>query len=238
MEKKKTLTVCIPAYNYARFLGECIESVLNQSEPAQEIIVVDDESTDNTKEVCEKYPVKYIWQKNKGLSGARNTGIKEATGEYILCIDADDMLRPDSIKEYKKLVDENSIAQLGMLYFGTQVATFRPTGATLESMLRSNSVYCNSVFPRSAWEKVGGYDESETMRLGLEDWLFWIELCANGYKVKTGNYISLLYRRHGNAMTQATTHPRWEEIILYMKNKLKEKYGLESNFHSIRPNLN
>jgi glycosyltransferase involved in cell wall biosynthesis len=229
---QKKLTVVIPCYNYARYLSECIESVLNQSEKAWEIIVVDDESTDDTKEVCEKYPVKYIWQKNKGLSGARNTGISQATGDYILCLDADDMLRPDSIKEYMKLVDENSIAQLGMMYFGLQIATFRPCGATLQSLLRSNSIYCNSVFPRSAWEKVK-YDESQTMRLGLEDWLFWIELFANGYILKMGDYISLLYRRHGNAMTQATTHPRWNEITQYMKEKVKRVYNLESNFHKI-----
>lgn len=229
---EKRLSVIIPCYNYARYLGECIESVLNQSEKAWEIIVVDDESTDNTKEVCEKYSVKYIWQKNKGLSGARNTGISHATGDYIMCLDADDMLRPDAIKEHLKIADENSIAQCGLLYFGTQIAQFRPSGATLQSLLRSNSIYCNSVFPRSAWEKVK-YDESNTMRLGLEDWLYWIELFAHGYTLKTNNYISLLYRRHGNAMTQATTHPRWAEITTYMKDKIKRVYNLDSNFHQI-----
>jgi glycosyltransferase involved in cell wall biosynthesis len=230
MEKK--LSVIIPCFNYGRYLGECIESVLNQSEKAHEIIVVDDESTDNTKDVCAKYPVKYVWQKNKGLSGARNTGISHATGDHIMCLDADDMLRPDAIKEHMKIADEHSIAQCGLLYFGTQVAQFRPNGATLQSLLRSNSIYCNSVFPRKAWEKVK-YDESDTMRLGLEDWLFWLELFANGYTLKTSNYISLLYRRHGNAMTQNTTHPRWNEITQYMKEKMKRVYNLDSNFHSI-----
>ena len=61
----KTLSIVIPAYNYAQYIGECIESVLNQSQKADEIIVVDDESKDNTKEIVSKYPVRYIWQKNK-----------------------------------------------------------------------------------------------------------------------------------------------------------------------------
>lgn len=230
----KTLSVIIPAYNYAHYLGDCIESVLNQSIKADEIIIVDDESTDNTKEVASKYPVKYIWQKNKGLSGARNTGIREATSEYIMCLDSDDMLRPDAIQEHLKIAGENIIAQAGLMYFGNQVAEFRPQGATLESMLRANTVYCDSVFTKKMWETIGGYDESDTMRLGLEDWLFFLELMANGAKVVTSDYIALLYRRHGNTMTHTTTHPKWNEIIKFMKNKIETKYDLKTDFRSIQ----
>ena len=229
----KTLSVIIPCYGYAHYLGDCIESVLNQSVKADEIIVVDDESKDNTKEIAEKYPVKYIWQKNKGLSGARNTGIREATSEYILCLDSDDMLRPDAIKEHLKIAGENTIAQCGLMYFGNQVAEFRPQGATLESMLKANTVYCDSVFTKKMWEAVGGYDESETMRLGLEDWMYFIELMANGAKVVTSDYIALLYRRHGNTMTHTTTHPKWNEIIDFMSKKVYNKYGLIADFHKI-----
>lgn len=220
--QNKTIAVIIPAYNYARYLDDCVQSVLDQTHKADEIIVVDDESTDNTKEVCDKYPVKYIWQKNKGLSGARNTGIREATSQFILCLDADDMLRPDSIKEYLELADENTIAQLGVTLFGAQTATHRPPGANYESMKRTNSVYCNSVFPKSLWEKVGGYDESETMRLGWEDYLFWFECFKAGAVLKTGEYISLLYRRHGSTMTHETTHPNLDKIKAYMKDKHPE----------------
>lgn len=229
---QKTISVIIPCYKQAHFLGECIESVLRQSVPATEIIVVNDGSPDNTSEVARKFPVKLVEKQNGGLSSARNAGIQVATSEYIMTLDADDMLRPDAIKEHLALADENTIAQCGLLYFGSQVATFRPQGATLESLLRSNTVYCNSVFPKKVWEGVG-YDESDTMRLGLEDWLFWIELAIKGCKVKTSDYISLLYRRHPNAMTRRTTHPRWNEIISYMATKIKDKYGLDTNFHSI-----
>lgn len=228
----KTISVIITAYNYGKYLDECIQSVLDQSVKADEIIIVDDESTDNTKEVVAKYPVKYIWQKNKGLSGARNTGIAAATSEYIMNLDADDMLRPDAIKEHMKIANDGVIAQAGLLYFGDQVATYRPMGATLDSMLKSNTVYCNSVFSKKSWEKVK-YDESTVMRLGLEDWLFFIELMANGAQVKTCDYIALLYRRHGDTMTSQTTHPKWNLIIKYMSKKLKSKYGLISDFHSI-----
>lgn len=216
---EKTISVIITAYNYGRFLDDCIQSVLSQSLQPNEIIVVDDESTDNTKEIVAKYPVKYLWQKNKGLSGARNTGIREATSDYIMCLDADDMLRPDAIKEHMAIAGPDTIAQCGLMYFGEQVATFRPQGATYESLLRTNTVYCNSVFPKKAWEEAGGYDESDTMRLGLEDWDFWIRLAKRGYKVKTSDYIALLYRRHGNTMTKETTHPNFEKITKYILQK-------------------
>lgn len=216
---EKTITVIITAFNYGKYLDDCIQSVLAQSHKPDEIIVVDDESTDNTKEIVSKYPVKYIWQKNKGLSGARNTGIREATSNFIMCLDADDMLRQDAIKEHLAIADEYSIAQCGLMYFGTQVATFRPQGATYESLLRTNTVYCNSVFPKKAWVEAGGYDESETMRLGLEDWDFWIRLAKVGYVIKTSNYIALLYRRHNNTMTKETTHPNFQKIVDYIMQK-------------------
>lgn len=217
---EKTISVVITAYNYGRFLDDCIQSVLDQSVKAHEIIVVDDESTDDTREVCAKYPVKYVWQKNKGLSGARNTGISAATGQFIMCLDADDMLRKDALKEHLELADENSVVTCGLMWFGNETGTFRPEGATLESLKQRNTVYCNSVFPKTAWLKVK-YDESDTMRLGLEDWLYWIELAQAGYTFKTGNYIALLYRKHGNNMTKATTHPNWKKITDYMLNKIR-----------------
>lgn len=237
--KNKTIAVIIPAYNYAHFLEDCVDSVVAQTHKADEIIIVNDGSTDNTKEVAlqiikkyEKQNIAYIEKENGGLSSARNHGIRFANSEFICCLDADDMLRPDAIKEHMKMADENSISQCGLMYFGAQVATFRPQGATLESLLKTNSVYCNSVFPKKAWEGVE-YDESETMRLGLEDWLFWVELAAKGYKVKTSDYIALLYRRHANTMTKSTTHPNWDKITAYMKSKIETKYGLKTSFHKI-----
>jgi glycosyltransferase involved in cell wall biosynthesis len=218
---EKTISVVITCFNYGRFLSDCIESVMRQSHKVDEIIVVDDESTDNTAEVCAKYPVTYIWQKNKGLAGARNTGIKAAKGKYIMCLDADDLLTKDSIKEHLALVDEKTIGQCGLTWFGNELGTFRPQGATLQSLLETNTVYCNAVFPRQAWVDTGGYDESDVMRLGLEDWLFWIECAGKGYCFKTSDYIGLLYRKHGSNMTKATTHPNWKKITGYMLEKTK-----------------
>ncbi len=93
------VSVVIPCYNQGRFLNVAIESVLAQSYHSVEIIVVDDGSVDNTKEVALSYPqVKYLYQQNSGLSAARNTGIMNASGEYLVFLDSDDWLYPHAIE--------------------------------------------------------------------------------------------------------------------------------------------
>src|SRR4028119_1234933 len=92
------VSVIIPCYNQAYFLGEAIESVLAQSYPHFEIVVVDDGSTDNTSEVAARYPgVRCIRQENRGLAGARNEGIRHSSGSYLVFLDADDRLLPEAL---------------------------------------------------------------------------------------------------------------------------------------------
>src|ERR687889_2943029 len=93
------VSVVIPCYNQAHFLGEAIESVLAQSYPNFEIIVVDDGSMDDTSEVAGSYPkVRLVRQENQGPSGARNAGLARSEGEYVVCLDADDRLLPEALK--------------------------------------------------------------------------------------------------------------------------------------------
>jgi glycosyltransferase involved in cell wall biosynthesis len=107
-----TVSIVIPCYGQAHFLSEAIESVLGQSHPA-EIVVVDDGSPDNTAEVVSRYPqVRYIRQENKGLAEARNSGIRVATGEYVIFLDADDRLTPNAIGAHLRCFAEHPEAQL------------------------------------------------------------------------------------------------------------------------------
>lgn len=92
------VSVIIPCFNQGHYLAEAIESVLGQSHRNLEVIVIDDGSTDNTREVADKYPmVMYMRQANQGLSAARNTGIDLSSGEYLVFLDADDWLLPGGI---------------------------------------------------------------------------------------------------------------------------------------------
>jgi glycosyltransferase involved in cell wall biosynthesis len=96
--KAPLVSVVIPCYNQAHFLKEAIESVLKQSYPHYEIVVVDDGSTDETSEVAGSYErVRLIRQENRGLAEARNTGIKHSEGDYLVFLDADDRLLPDAL---------------------------------------------------------------------------------------------------------------------------------------------
>jgi glycosyltransferase involved in cell wall biosynthesis len=95
------VSVIIPCYNYARYLSECLESVLAQTVVPEEILVVDDGSTDNTREVAESFRerrVAYVHQQNQGLASARNTGIAHSSGEYLALLDADDVWHPRKIE--------------------------------------------------------------------------------------------------------------------------------------------
>jgi glycosyltransferase involved in cell wall biosynthesis len=93
------VTVVIPCYNQAHFLGEAIESVLSQSYRRFEVVVVDDGSTDETSEVASRYEgVRLIRQENRGLPGARNTGIRHSGGEFLVFLDADDRLLPGALE--------------------------------------------------------------------------------------------------------------------------------------------
>lgn len=225
MHTSVKVSVIIPCFKHAQYLPGAIDSVLAQSYPVHELIVVNDGSPDNTSEIVKEYMKKHknvflVEKLNGGLSSARNAGIAKATGGYIMCLDADDMLRVDGIAEHVKHMDNNSVVTCGLMWFGVAHGTFRPKGATLKTLVKTNSVFCNSMFPRWAWEKVK-YDESDVMRLGLEDWLFWIELADLGLKFKKNDYVALLYRKHASNMTHTTTHPNWDKITQYMRQKVQ-----------------
>ena len=113
----KQVSVIIPAYNCEKFVAEAIESALRQDYAPVEVIVVDDGSTDGTKEEILKYKssVNYIYQENQGLGGARSTGIEHAKGEYVAFLDADDILHDGFIGRQIAFLDKNP--EIDIVYF-------------------------------------------------------------------------------------------------------------------------
>lgn len=218
---EKTVSVIVPCYNYAQYLDETLQSIFNQSVPAHEVIVVDDGAIDNSIEIAKKYPVKIVRKANGGLASARNAGIEVATGEYIMSVDSDDILRPDAIKEHLKLADSKSIVTCALMAFGSENYTAFPREATVEILLKTNVIYSNTLFPKQAWIDVGGFDESKTMRLGWEDREFWLRVLGAGYKSVTSNYVALLWRRHPQTMssTSADLNSATLQEYIYEKNK-------------------
>lgn len=108
------VSVVIPTYNYARFIGEAIKSVLAQSCRADEIVVVDDGSSDDTKSVVARFAeVRYLYQVNQGIAAARNAGLRASRGKYLVFLDADDCLLPDCLATSINCLENN--AQLGFV---------------------------------------------------------------------------------------------------------------------------
>jgi len=108
VDQKKKISVIIPNYNYARYLDQAIQSVLEQSYNNVELIVVNNGSTDNSLEVLEKYgnKIRLIDQPNLGQSGARNSGLSVSSGEYIAFLDADDFWEPNKLARQIELISD------------------------------------------------------------------------------------------------------------------------------------
>lgn len=115
------VSVVIPAYNVSTFIEDAINSVLAQSYDNFEVIVVDDGSTDDTASIVKRYDdwrIRLVSQRNRGLAGARNTGIGLAEGEYVAFLDADDLWRPEKLREHVQHLDENP--EVGVSYSVSQ----------------------------------------------------------------------------------------------------------------------
>ncbi len=110
------VSVIIPSYNRQAFIGRAIDSVLAQTTQDYELIVVDDGSTDQTKEVLATYEgkIRYFYQSNAGISAARNRGIAEANGEYVAFLDSDDYWAPEKLAEQVKILDAKP--KVGIVY--------------------------------------------------------------------------------------------------------------------------
>lgn len=180
--KSVEISVIIPCYNHAIFLEEAIQSVLNQDFDSYECIIVDDGSTDHTKEIGKRYEneyenIRYIFQENKGLSAARNMGIKNSVGNFILPLDADDKISINYLKEtYKKI---NSNPNISVVYgdsftFGKSLRKWNLPNYSFNELLYKNMIHCCGLYRKKCWADVNGYDEN--LRQGLEDWEFWISI--------------------------------------------------------------
>ena len=95
-------SIIIPVYNVEKYIKKCLDSVVNQTVKDYEVILINDGSTDNSMEIAKKYSFKIINQKNQGQSAARNHGIKEAKGDYIVFLDSDDTIEKDYLEKIEE----------------------------------------------------------------------------------------------------------------------------------------
>lgn len=178
------VSVIVPCYNANLTIIETLASVHAQTYEYVECLIVDDGSTDDTVHNVEKYiddknNFRLIKINNSGVSNARNTGIRESKGRYILPLDSDDLIDNTFIEKFFNYFNENQDLKLvyseGLL-FGDENGLWNLPVYNFKKMLHYNMVGNSSMFLKEDFERVGGYRENMTH--GLEDWDFWIALLS------------------------------------------------------------
>ena len=154
----KTVTVIVPIYNAELYLEECLDSLVNQSFPFDEIILIDDGSTDQSREICARYfqeyfYIKLITQKNKGQGIARNVGIDNVIGEYLIFVDSDDYVTLDMCQRIKEGICREKV---DVLYYNASIQYDIPTSEKnmthsmeLDYQKMSGKEYLYKAFPES-----------------------------------------------------------------------------------------
>ncbi len=198
-----SISVIIPSFGQAQYLAECIESVLDQTLAAKEIIVIDDGSTDGSLAIAKSYEprVKVVSQINKGLASARNTGIMNAVGDYLLMLDADDMLYPNCIERLTKEMDDTQADIIAPSFktFGlSNEVVILEKNPTLEMFKTGNRFGYFCAIKKSVLLEVGGY--SPRMTFGWEDYALWFDLLKRGKTFSVIQEALVLYRTKERSM--------------------------------------
>ena len=229
------ISVVIPAYNAGQFLDETLESVLSQTYENWECIIVNDGSTDNTESIAKKWCEKdarfcYFYKENSGVSDTRNLGIKEARGEYIAFLDADDLYMPNFLDVCLENLVEKDVDLIApkMLEFRdvqNEVIEDEDKKDYLYSgkegialFLHSNRITMALLCKKSVMDEVGGF----TWHKKAEDLHCWLKVLFAGYKIYRIDETLLLYRLVENSMSSTDRNCSKEvfEIIYSFKDEI------------------
>ena len=186
--KSSIVSVIIPMYNCENTLTHTVQSVLNQTYDAIQIILVNDGSTDATEEVAKEllqhHPnIEYHSHENKGQTKTRNIGASLAKGHYLLFLDSDDTIAPTFIEKSIDVLEKNpevKIVYSQSEFSGTKSGRWNLPAYHFKSFLLNNCIPITALIRQNEFEQVGGFDESLTF---YEDWELWIQLVATGGKV-------------------------------------------------------
>ncbi len=237
------ISVIIPAYNCELYITEAVESVLQQRDCRYEIVIIDDGSTDNTKEVLEPYlsRIRYIPQKNQGVAAARNHGIAQAKGELIAFLDADDYFLPGKLSAQAELFCHDP--SLGIVHSGwtrvdsegNKLLDVRPweniAKLELEDWLRWKPVLPSAMMFRREWlEYVDGFDPCFPP---AEDTELILRMALKGCRATWLKKITVCYRQHPeSAMHKGLPQARSLSAVtnnFFQQPNLPEKVKLMEN---------
>lgn len=225
------VSIIITSFNYGRYLSEAIESALKQTYPHIEVIVVDDGSTDNTKDTAKRYPVSYFYQPNQGVAVARNNGIKLSKGEYFVCLDADDKLAPEYVRKTIKLMMEDP--EVGFVLVASKVwyEDIKVENIWMPDRIFSKySIHAGwKGFPGCAFFRRIAFDSLEygfdSYLPAYEDLDVCFRLLCKGWKVKTLFEPLHWHRIHENSLDPKNPQQRkYAERIICQKYPFRRIY--------------
>jgi len=214
-------SVTIPAYNAEATLAETIASVVSQSFCDWEIVIVDDGSTDSTREIAEDFAqrdgrIRVVHQENRGSGGAYNTGVRSARAGLVVMLSADDLLLPAHLASFDSAISEHPDASVftsdgwylyddGRREPALQGAGWSDPGSCSLEELMSGCLYgVGAVYRREVFDAVGGFDED----MYAEDYLFWLKALARGFRHRRIARQLSVHRRNTDQKSAAAVRMR------------------------------
>ena len=215
--KMLSVAVVVTCHNYGEYLDECLKSIVHQSRRPNEIVVIDDASTDETRKIAKLWSdwnVQYLRVEHQNVRLARKAGL-EATNSDLLCfVDADDLLTPDYLRSGMQRFNKHDVGIVfsDMVRFGSEdVVSSFPETLTSEEMCWKNYAHCASLVRREALEMTRAFDVPVDPKVGHEDWLVWRKVLEQGWKA-TKQTALYAYRRH---TLGASLKKNWETDKYY-----------------------
>lgn len=214
------VSIVIPCYNAGFYLAGTVQSALDQTLQEIEIVIVDDGSSDSATLrllVESNWPrTRILHQTNAGPAAARNRAIEAASGDYILPLDADDLLEPTYAAKAAAVLD--SQPDVGIVYcravkFGAEEGPWELPAFSKGGLALGNVIFASAMFRRSDWQRFGGFDEN--LRHGMEDYDFWIRLAQEGRGVVQLPEVLFRYRVREGSRTALFEQDREQVVATY-----------------------
>lgn len=239
---KPIVSIVVPCYKKVQYLPEALNSILAQTYPYWECVIVNDGSPDNTEEVAKCYCEKdvrfhYLSQSNKGVSVARNNGIRQMDGKYILALDADDWISDSYLEKAVNYLEGH--ADVRLVYSRYEVFNsieshewILPPYTYERFIMGDVAIVCSAIYRRTDFDRIGGYDESMQ---GFEDWDLWLSLLGEDDEVYRLDEVLFHYRTESSVVTKQVSQnekhfrcrlckkhediykPRFENLLYYYR---------------------
>jgi glycosyltransferase involved in cell wall biosynthesis len=206
-----TVSVIIPAYHAAAYLHETVKSVFAQTLRPHEILIVDDGSKDNTFDVASTLPspVRALRKPNGGPASARNFGAREATGEWLAFLDADDSWMPEKLERQMALAAKGA----GLVHCLYKPGLNPPDSVTFEDLWKENCIATSTVaIRRDVFLESGGFDEDRAL-IGVEDYNLWLKVAARKRTILTLRENLISYTRAAGSLTQQVERFAKAELV-------------------------